>query len=67
MPEPAAGIQVVVARAVTSPDRPMIRSTTIPVIRTTNPSSWTRPPLNATGDEINMRAVVLATETIPQF
>ena len=64
-PEPAVSIQGLVARPVTSLDKSIIRSTTISVIRTTNTMSWTGPAFNATGSEINMSTVVLATETIP--
>lgn len=63
-PEPAISVQGIVARPVTPLATSMFRSTTIPVVRTTATFPWSGPPLNATGSEVNMSTVVLATETI---
>jgi hypothetical protein len=46
-------------------DRSILRSTAIPVIRTMNAMSLPGPSLNATGNDVNISTVVLATETIP--
>jgi hypothetical protein len=62
-PEPAVSLQGIVARPVTPLDTSMIRYTTIPVVRTTATFSRVGPTLNATGNEVNMSTVVLATET----
>ena len=57
-------LQGFVARPVNTFDKSIIRSATIPVIRTTNPVSCTGPGLNAKGNDIAMENVTLQTETL---
>ena len=63
-PEPAMSLQGLVARPVIPADKSVIRSTTIPVIRTTETMSRTGPTLNATGSDVAMETLLIQKETL---
>ena len=62
--EPAIRLQGLVQRPVNPADKSVIRSATIPVIRTTDTLYRTGPTFNATGSDVAMETLQIQKETL---